>query len=97
MAISTPLDRFRQHKWAQHGGHFDKHCEACSELQAGALVEKVENRTIDITPTWRVLLPVLVEVAANGTSAEGRKIARDELYKLADAVDAMNAAAAKKG
>lgn len=48
-------------------------------------------KTIDITPSWRGLLPYLVEVAANGTSAEGRKLAMEELYKLADLADRINA------
>lgn len=50
-------------------------------------------KTIDMTPTWRALLPALVEVAARGTSVEGRKEAMDALYQLADAVDRMNARA----
>jgi hypothetical protein len=43
--------------------------------------------TIDLTPTWRGLLPALVELAVNGTTAEARKTAMGELYRLADAVD----------
>ena len=48
-------------------------------------------RTIDLTPTWRALIPALVEVAANGDSAEGRKQALAALYELADFVDRHNA------
>jgi len=59
---------------------------------------KKEVETIDITPTWEGLLPLLVEVAANGETAEGRKEAMDELRRMARAVDAMNAKAkAEKG
>lgn len=47
--------------------------------------------TIDVTPTWEALLPVLVEVAANGTDAKGRKAAMDELKALARAMDKINA------
>ena len=43
--------------------------------------------TVDITPTWRSLMPWLIEIAANGESAEGRAAAMDELLKLADIVD----------
>lgn len=50
-------------------------------------------KTIDLTPTWRGLLPALVEVARNGTTAEGRKQAWDALYQLADHVDRLNAEA----
>jgi len=49
--------------------------------------------TIDLTPTWESLLPVLVEVAANGTSHTGRTAAMGELMRLARIVDAQNAAA----
>ena len=48
-------------------------------------------KTIDLTPTWRALLPALVEVAVRGTSTEGRKEAMDALYGLADFVDKHNA------
>lgn len=44
-------------------------------------------RTIDITPTWRGILPWLVEIAANGESVEGRAAAMAELLKLADIID----------
>jgi len=47
------------------------------------------KKTIDITPTWEAILPVLVEVAVNGTSPEGRRDAMNELLRLARIVDAM--------
>lgn len=53
-------------------------------------------KTIDMTPTWRALLPALVEVAVRGTSPEGRKQAMDALYELADFVDRHNAKAKEK-
>jgi hypothetical protein len=43
--------------------------------------------TIDITPTWRGIVPALVEVASKGETAEGRKMAMDELLRLADIAD----------
>lgn len=46
-----------------------------------------EPRYIDMTPTWRGLMPLLIEVAANGDSAGGRKGALDELNRLADMAD----------
>jgi len=46
-------------------------------------------KTVDLTPTWRGLLPVLVEVAANGETAKGRNDAMAELYRLADMADRM--------
>lgn len=48
------------------------------------------SREINLTPTWRALLPALVHVAANGTDSAARKDAMDELYRLADAVDNLN-------
>lgn len=44
-------------------------------------------KAIDITPTWEGLMPMLVEVAANGDSTEGRKQAMSELMRLARMVD----------
>lgn len=43
---------------------------------------------INVTPTWRALLPALVELAVNGETTEARRTAMSELYKLADAMDA---------
>lgn len=47
-------------------------------------------KKIDLTPTWRQILPVLVRLIQDG-NAEAQKAAWDEIYKLADRVDAMNA------
>jgi len=49
------------------------------------------NDTVDLTPTWEALIPLLVEVAAKGTSDKGRKAAMDELLRLARMVDRLNA------
>ncbi len=45
-------------------------------------------KTIDLTPTWGALLPALVEVAANGETAEGKKVAMEELERMASISDA---------
>ena len=50
-------------------------------------------KTVDVTPTWRALIPVLVEVAVRGDSVEGRREALNALYELADFVDRANARA----
>jgi len=47
-------------------------------------------QTIDICPSWRAILPILVEIAANSKSLEGRDAAMQELLRLADTVDQMN-------
>lgn len=44
---------------------------------------------IDATPTWTTVLPILVEVAANGTTLEGRDAAWTELRRLAAIADAV--------
>lgn len=46
---------------------------------------------IDITPTWAALMPVLIEVAANGATAQARRDAHAELMRLANTVDEQNA------
>lgn len=48
-------------------------------------------RTIDITPTWRAVAPIIEAGLTNGT-AEGRRIAREELQRMADIADAAVAA-----
>ena len=50
---------------------------------------------IDMTPTWAGLMPAFFAVFENGTE-EGKKIAREELMRLARALDAVNAKASKK-
>lgn len=42
---------------------------------------------IDVTPSWEGLVPYLVTLIENG-SIEGRKIAREELHRMARAADA---------
>jgi hypothetical protein len=46
-------------------------------------------RTIDVTPTWRAIVPILLMGIENG-NADGRKIAMEEIYRMADAADAFN-------
>lgn len=46
--------------------------------------------TIDLTPTWRGILPALVHLTREG-DAEGKAHAWKELYRIADIVDEMNA------
>lgn len=52
--------------------------------------------TIEIIPTWRGIMPLLVELAANADSAAARKNSMDQLLKLADVVDAFNEEVRKK-
>lgn len=46
-----------------------------------------EPRSIDITPTWEGLMPVMIALVK-----QGNKVAEDELMKLARSVDQRNAA-----
>lgn len=48
--------------------------------------EKKLVGTIDMTPTWEGLLPGLLLAIENGT-AEGRRIAREELARMAQVAD----------
>jgi hypothetical protein len=43
----------------------------------------------DVTPTWEGLLPMMLEMASN-ENPEGRKVAREELVRMAKAADAYN-------
>jgi hypothetical protein len=43
-------------------------------------------KTIDITPTWEGILPALLAVIENG-NFEGRKIALEEITRMAQLAD----------
>jgi len=48
----------------------------------------MENtETLDMTPTWEGLLPVLVHLAAHGATSESRTVAMDELTRMAKLAD----------
>lgn len=47
---------------------------------------------VSVAPTWQGLVPLLVEVAANGVTPKGRQEAMDELLRLAKIVDEQIAA-----
>jgi hypothetical protein len=44
-------------------------------------------KTIDLDSNWKGLLPALIEVAANGTTLEGRNAAMAELKRMAKLAD----------
>lgn len=46
-------------------------------------------KTIDITPTWKSILPILIAGIKDGT-CEGRQIAIEELARMAEAADKYN-------
>ena len=48
--------------------------------------EKKSLGTIDLTPTWRAIVPLLIEGLTNGTP-EGNRIAREELHRMAGLAD----------
>jgi hypothetical protein len=54
------------------------------------------NQTIDCTPTWTESLPLLLRILKDGTTAEGRKIAEEELFRMAQVADAHVASAKQK-
>lgn len=43
-------------------------------------------KTIDVTPTWSVVLPMLLTVLESGTE-QGKRDAREELKRMARAAD----------
>jgi hypothetical protein len=49
--------------------------------------------TIDCTPTWTEILPLLLRILKNGATAKG---AEEELYRMAAAADAHVASAKEK-
>lgn len=59
-------------------------------VATGLVVENGDRKfigTIDLTPTWRQLIPAFIAVLQDG-SPEGRRVATEELYRLADFADA---------
>lgn len=60
-------------------------------VATGVVVEGGDERkfigTIDLTPSWRSLIPAFIAALQDGTPT-GQAIARDELYRLADFADA---------
>jgi len=55
------------------------------------VTEKTKIGTVDITPTWVAVVPVLLAAIENGTS-EGRRLAIEELKRMASIADAYVAA-----
>jgi hypothetical protein len=52
------------------------------------------TRTVDITPTWKGVLPLILYALESGTD-QGKRIAREELQRMAEAADAYNASQPK--
>lgn len=46
----------------------------------------MNTKTIDLTPTWAAALPMLLAALVYG-SAEGQRIAREELQRMAELAD----------
>lgn len=63
---------------------------AIAEREAGELGGPGLTETIDMTPTWAAILPALLAAVTDGT-AEGQRIARGELARMAEAADKWNA------
>lgn len=52
---------------------------------------QTEPKYIDVTPTWEAILPTLLRVHAQATTATARNIALAELQKMARLADERNA------
>lgn len=62
-----------------------------AEAEAKAEALRAESpRVIDATPTWAAVLPMLCLALENATD-EGKRIARAELQRMAEAADRFNA------
>lgn len=48
-----------------------------------------ETSTIELTPTWQAVLPILLVTLESGAE-EDKKIARKELRRMAEAADRFN-------
>lgn len=46
--------------------------------------------TVNITPTWSAIVPVLIAVLEDGTP-EGKKMAKEEIQRMAMLLDLINA------
>lgn len=42
--------------------------------------------TIDFTPTWRAIVPIIIAALEDGTDA-GKQAAKAELYRMAEVAD----------
>jgi len=51
--------------------------------------------TIDMTPTWTAIVPILIAGLQDGTP-EGQRLAKIELYRMAEAADKWNASVPRK-
>ena len=49
-----------------------------------------EPKTVDVTPTWRGVIPLILAALENGTDA-GRRLALSEIGRMAEAADKWNA------
>lgn len=57
--------------------------------------QKVAIDTVDITPSWEGVLPIYLAVIENSSSPHARKVAMDELRRMAKLADAYIASVRK--
>lgn len=69
----------------------DSKGKAMDSKQVPAEPEKRVAFTIDLTPKWVDVLPMLLDAVTEGKTPEGRKKAREELIRLAHIADTFNA------
>lgn len=60
-----------------------------------AVAVKTRVGTVDFTPTWKAVLPIIVTALTEGTD-EGKRLAKLELGRMADLADAYVAANTKR-
>lgn len=54
-------------------------------------MKKKKIMTIDVTPTWSQIMPVLVRILEESGSKKAKEGVRNELFRLARLVDDLNA------
>lgn len=60
-----------------------------NDLEIGIDVDKNENRSINLVPSWKAAAQIYIMAIENGT-AEGPAAGRDGIYQMADAIDSLN-------
>lgn len=70
--------------------------KVAADVEADAARVKIRKpKTIDATPTWAAVLPLLCHALESATE-EGKRIARAELERMATAADSFNALASNR-
>lgn len=86
-AIAVELSKERPPEIPYEFGEW-LNCSSCDDLVTRVVYveEEKEEKTVDITPTWAGVVPLLLESIRNGDFS-GQKIAEEELLRMAQLAD----------